>query len=86
MGNDGLTHTIRDFIIRSFVPEEKPDNLTDSLDLIKSGILDSLALVQTAGFLEELAGTEIESHELTPANVGSIGAMAAFVTRRRAES
>jgi len=86
MSNDGLNQTIRNFIISSFVPEEKPENLTDDLDLIKSGILDSLALVQTASFLEELAGAEIGSHELTPDNIGSIGAIAAFVRRRRDES
>jgi len=86
MGNDGLTDVIRDYLIRSFLPDERPENLPEELDLIKSGVLDSLALVQTATFLEDLVGSEIEGHELTPDNVGSIAAMAAFVRRRRAEA
>jgi acyl carrier protein len=82
---DHLAATIRDFIIRSFAPGERPEDLPDDLDLIHSGILDSLAVVHTASFLQQLAGTEIEAHELTPKNIGSIAAMTLFVRRRRAE-
>ncbi len=85
MADDNLNETIRNFIIESFAAGERPENVPDDLDLIKSGVLDSLALVETASYLEDLAGSEIGSHELTPDNVGSIGAMTAFVTRRRAE-
>ena len=85
MTDDRLTETIRSFIIDSFAAGERPENVPDDLDLIKSGILDSLALVETASFLEDLAGSEIGSHELTPDNVGSIGAMTRFIAKRRAE-
>lgn len=85
MAADSLHQTIRSFILESFAPGERPENLPDDLDLIKSGILDSLALVETASFLEDLAGSEIGSHELTPDNVGSIQGMASFVARKRAE-
>lgn len=85
MSNDGVAETIRNFIIQSFVRDERPENLPDDLDLIRSGILDSLAIIHTATFLEELAGTEIGVHELTPKNIGSIGAMTGFVKRLRAQ-
>ena len=84
MTKDNLVQTIRDFILASFLPGEKSENLPPTLNLIQSGILDSFALVETATFLEELSGSEIEAHELTPENVGSIAAMAAFVHKRRA--
>lgn len=84
--DDGLGATLRDFLIRSFAPGERPEDLPDDLDLIKSGILDSLAIVHTASFLRDLSGTEIEAHELTPRNIGSIAAMTRFVRRRRAEA
>lgn len=85
MSDNSHNETIRNFIIESFASGERPENLPDDLDLIKSGVLDSLALVETASFLEDLAGTEIGSHQLTPDNVGSIGAMTAFIQRLRAE-
>ncbi len=85
MADDQFSETIRSFLIESFAPGEPPESLPEDLDLIKSGILNSLAIIKTAGFLEDLAGAEIESHELTPDNIGSIAAMAAFVRKRRAE-
>lgn len=81
-----LATTLRNFIAESFVPDERPENLPLDLNLIQSGVLDSLALVETASFLESLAGKPIEPHLLTPDNVGSIEAMAAFVERLRSES
>lgn len=81
----GLGAIIRGFIIDSFAPGERPENLPDDLDLIRSGILDSLAIIHTATFLRELIGAEIEAHELTPKNIGTIRAMTGFVQRRRAE-
>jgi acyl carrier protein len=86
MSSDGVAEAIRTFIIQSFVHDERPENLPDDLDLIRSGILDSLAIIHTATFLEELAGMEIGVHELTPKNIGSIGSMAGFVRRLRAQS
>jgi acyl carrier protein len=86
MAETSLVHTIRNFIIESFLPGERPENLPANLNLIQAGILDSLALVETASFLEELAGCELEGYELTPDNVGSIAAMAAFVQRCRGMS
>lgn len=83
MTDDNLHGTIRRFLIEAFAPDQRPEELTDDLNLIQSGILDSLALVETATFLEDLAGAEIESHQLTPDNIGSIAAMSAFVRRLR---
>ncbi len=85
MSDNNLNDTIRNFIIESFAAGERPENVPDDLDLIKSGVLDSLALVETASFLQDLAGTEIGSHLLTPDNVGSIGAMTRFVEKLREE-
>lgn len=81
--NQDLTQTIRNYLIESFVPDEPPENLPSDLDLIKSGILDSLAIVETATFLEGLIGSEIEAHELTPKNIGTIDAIVGFVRARR---
>ena len=83
--SEDLADTIRAFILRSFARGERPEDLPDDLDLIRSGILDSLAVVYTAAFLRELTGTEIEAHELTPKNIGSIAAMTNFVRCRRAQ-
>jgi len=82
MNNGQLLEQIRMFIWSSFVPNEPLEVLTEDLDLIDSGVLDSLAMVEVADFLEELSGLPIETQDLTRQNVGSIGAMVRFVSRR----
>ncbi|HEX9940956.1 MAG TPA: hypothetical protein VGG03_02980 [Thermoanaerobaculia bacterium] len=83
MESEKLAQLIRTFIWQSFVPNEQPEILTEDLDLIDSGVLDSLALVEVADFLEELSGAPVATHELTRRNVGSIGAMVRFVSSRQ---
>jgi acyl carrier protein len=79
-----LAAAIRDFIHDAYLPAEPIDALTLDLDLIENGILDSLAVVEVADFLEDQSGRAVETHELTRSNIGTIEAMAAFVLRRRA--
>ena len=81
MAERDLVAEIRRFLIDSFVPDKRPEDLPLDLNLFKSGILDSLAVITTAGFLEELGGREIESRELTTDNFGSIAAIAALMER-----
>jgi acyl carrier protein len=83
MEPNDLPHQIRTFIWQSFVPNEQPERLTEDLDLIDSGVLDSLAVVEVADFLEGLSGVPIQTHELTRRNIGSIGAMVRFVCNRQ---
>ncbi len=83
MESTELSQRIHTFIWQSFVPNEQPERLTEDLDLIDSGVLDSLAMVEVADFLEGLSGVPIQTHELTKKNVGSIGAMVRFVANRQ---
>ena len=78
-----LAAAIREFIHDAYLPAEPIEALELDLDLIESGILDSLAVVEVADFLEEQSGQAVETHELTRGNIGTIAAMAAFVLRRR---
>ena|SRR3984893_7624581 len=79
-----LAAAIRDFIHDAYLPAEPIEALGLDLDLIENGILDSLAVVEVADFLEDQSGSAVETHELTRSNIGTIAAMAAFVLRRRA--
>jgi len=57
MNTEELKQAIKNYIIQEFLPGENPDNVTDDLPLISSGILDSIAtlkLVTAAGFWTRL--------------------------------
>ena len=55
---------VKDFILGKFLPGEDPQLLTPTTELVRSGILDSLATLELVGFLEERFGIELEAHEL----------------------
>ena len=55
---------VKSFILDKFLPGEDPHLLTPTTELLRSGILDSLATLELVTFLEERFGIELEAHEL----------------------
>lgn len=74
-----MRQTIREYILKEFLPRENPEDLTDSLSLVTGGILDSLAILNLVGFLEQQYRIRIEAHEVNVDNFNTIAAMANFV-------
>jgi acyl carrier protein len=76
----------RDFILKEFLPGERPENLTDSTELITGGILDSLATLKLVAYLEKSCGIELAPDELVPENLNSIALIANFVQSKQAST
>ncbi len=55
----------------------------EETELIESGVLDSLAILDLVVFVEQRFGVELTADEITPGNFGSIAALAALIERRR---
>jgi acyl carrier protein len=69
---------IRGFIVTNFyVPEAI--TLADDTSLLELGIVDSTGVLEVTAFLESEYGIEVADHEIVPANMDSIAAIAAFV-------
>jgi acyl carrier protein len=69
---------IRGFILTNFyVPEAI--TLADDTSLLELGIVDSTGVLEVTAFLESEYGIEVADDEIVPANMDSIGAIAAFV-------
>ena len=75
---------IRAFILTKYLPGESPENLSNSMPLRTSGVLDSLATLALVTFIEERFGIEVEAHETDVDNFDRIDDMVAFVERKRA--
>jgi acyl carrier protein len=60
---DGIAGTVKDYILREFLPGTDPSELTDTTPLVTGGILDSLATVKLVTFLEERFGIEVQAYE-----------------------
>ena len=79
---ENIQQTVKQYILQEFLPGEDPANLTTSLQLIRSGILESLARLRLIAFLEEHFKIQIEAHEASPANFESLDDITAFVQRK----
>jgi len=82
---EDIKQTVKDFILREFLPGEDPANLTDSVKLVRDGIIDSLATLRLVAFLEEHFKIQLEAHDTNPENLNSLPDIAAMVERRMKE-
>jgi acyl carrier protein len=79
---DDVKQTIKQYILQEFLPGEDPANLTDSVDLVHQGIIDSLATLKLVGFLEQHFGIELQADDANPENLKTLPDIAALVERR----
>jgi acyl carrier protein len=80
---DNVKDTIRDYILREYLPGESPANLTDETPLRTSGILDSMATLNLVTFLEETFGITIDAHETGIDQFDRIADIAALVAQKK---
>jgi len=67
--------TVKQYILKEFLPGEDSDQLTETTPLITSGILDSLATLKLSTFLENEFDIQMEAHELDDEHIGSLAAI-----------
>lgn len=73
--------------VRTFLQQEflymRPDFvLGDGDNLMKSGVVDSMGVLEVLDHLEERFGVRAAEDEITDANLGSLQAIARFVVRK----
>jgi acyl carrier protein len=70
--------TIRAFVVETFFV----DDFSDEEPFLRSGIIDSMGMLQLVAFLQERFGIELLDEELVPDNLDSVARAAAFVERK----
>ncbi len=80
-GNDmqSIKATVKDFILKEFLPGENPDELSDTTPLVTGGILDSLATLKLVAFLEEEFNIQLQAHETGVDYLNTIDDIASLV-------
>ena len=73
---------VRDFLSRFF----RSHDLRDDEDIFALGFVNSLLAMQLVQFVEERFGISVESDDLELDNFRSVGAIVAFVERKRASA
>ncbi|NUO81818.1 acyl carrier protein [candidate division KSB1 bacterium] len=74
-----IKKTVKTYILEEFLPGEDPAGLADETPLVSGGILDSMATLKMAAFLESKYGIQIEAHEMNTKNFNTIDSLASLV-------
>ena len=74
---------VREFVTRNFFVSDAA-RLTDDASLLDLGVVDSTGVLEIIGFVESTFGLSVEDDEIVPANLDSIGRIAAYVDRKLA--
>jgi acyl carrier protein len=72
----------KSFILAEFLEGEDPDELTEDVELISSGILDSLATLKLVTWLENTYDVKIEAHEADEDNLNTLVDIAKLVSSK----
>ena len=78
-----IEREIQEYILREFLPGEKPENLTESTPLISGGVLDSIGMLKLVKHLEDNYQLEVEAHEVDVENFDTIALIANFVRAKK---
>jgi len=79
-----MKETIRQFILKTYLPGGPRINQQKNTPLSTSGILDSLATLGLVSYVEKEFGIELEAHETGTESFDRIEDIAALVERKRA--
>jgi acyl carrier protein len=81
-----ITTTVKQYILKEFLPGEDPEELTNSTPLITGGILDSIATLKLVDFLEERYNIKLAAHELDAEHLGTISDITNLVRSKLGET
>lgn len=79
-----MQHSVRQFILTSFLFTDDESQLADHASLLEQGVMDSTGVLELVAFLESQFGIAVNDSELVPENLDSVERIVAFVERKRA--
>ena len=68
-------------IVRFLREASHADNFDDQTDLLESGLLNSLLLMDLLTFVERQYSVRLPASDLTPANLSTVGAIVELIQR-----
>jgi acyl carrier protein len=80
--HDAIVAHTRDWVRENFLYMRPDWPLGEDAPLLKSGVIDSIGVIELVGFLETSYHFTIPEDEITEENLGTLGAIGAFVARR----
>jgi acyl carrier protein len=69
---EAIKQSVKDFILKEFLPGEDPHELKEDTPLITGGILDSIATLKLVTFIEERYQLTLQAHEADVEHLNTI--------------
>ncbi len=74
---------IKEYILAEFLPGEPAELLTDTTPLVSGGILDSIATLKLAAFLEEEFHIKLAAHEMSVDHLNTLNEIVQLVESKK---
>lgn len=72
----------REYVIENYMYMRKEQSLEDDESLLRTGIIDSLGIMELVGWIEETFGVTIDPEEITEQNFDTLTGIARFVASK----
>ena len=80
---EDIQKTVKEYILKEFLPGEDSEELTEATPLITGGILDSIATLKVVAFIEERYAITLASHEADVEHLDTIAAIANLIRSKK---
>jgi acyl carrier protein len=81
--SDDIKANIRSFIIENFLFGDTSQPIEDTTSLIDNGYVDSTGVLELVFHIEQSFGIKVADNEIVPANLDSVGAIAAYIEKKQ---
>ncbi|MFD1147685.1 phosphopantetheine-binding protein [Saccharothrix hoggarensis] len=78
-----IENEVRTFVVTTFAPDVTPDQLPSDLDLLDTGVVDSLGLLRLIAWVGERYDIPVDEQDLSPAQFSSVDAISTFIREGR---
>lgn len=76
-----IAATVTQFIVEEFAPDIDPDRLDPELDLLESGIVDSLGLLTIVAWIEDRFAVAVDAGDIGEDDLRSVRAVCSLIER-----
>jgi len=83
MDASAIQKSVKEYVLREFLPGENPEALTESTPLVTGGILDSLATLKLVDFLEKQFGISLQAHEIDAEHLDTLSTIATLILAKQ---
>ena len=75
---------VKRFVVRTFAPDLSTEELPSDVDLMETGIVDSLGLLRLIAWVGEHFDIPVDDQDISPDQFASVSAITVFVHGARA--